>query len=44
LWEALDGWDDQTVSRLAVHAFDGQGQPVASWTGGMDEHAGHATE
>jgi hypothetical protein len=26
-WTGLDGWDDQIVARLAVHAFDEQVQP-----------------
>ncbi len=42
-WSQLDAWDD-VVDRLAIHAFDDAGQPVAHWTGRMNEDAGHLTE
>lgn len=43
-WAALSDWDDETVDRLAIHAFDGDNQPLAFWDGRMDENAGHVTE
>jgi hypothetical protein len=43
-WSQLHEWDDALVERLAVHAFDEHGRPVAHWDGRMHEHAGHLTE
>ncbi len=43
-WSGLGTWDDDTIARLDLHAFDQDGQPLAHWAGRMHPDAGHVTE
>jgi hypothetical protein len=43
-WHRLHDWDDETIARLEIHAFDENGQPMAHWRGAMHPNAGFLTE